>query len=209
MWEICRTSDLKLDGRLDDKFWEQTHAPVFREVQSGAKPRCKTTCHLAWGNDHALYLGIRCEEPDTEHLAIGATANDDPGIWNGGYIDVLFETQNHSYYQVTFNPSGAVMDLDRGGGKKEYRWASDAQVAVYVGDGFWSAELRLPCSREIPEDVDSLSGIAGRPPTSTYPWHINVGRHRIRGSDMELLAWSPTGKLRFTEPSKFGTIYVK
>jgi hypothetical protein len=67
----------------------------------------------------------------------------------------------------------------------------------------------LPCSHEFPEDIDPLGGIAGRPPTSTYPWQINVCRQRIRGKEVELSAWSPTDKPRFTEPSKFGTIYIK
>jgi hypothetical protein len=51
--------------------------------------------------------------------------------------------------------------------------------------------------------------IAGRVPTSTYPWFINVCRQRVRGKDVELSAWSSTGTDRFNVPQKFGKIYIK
>ena len=203
-------SDLTLDGKLDDKFWRQTRTPRMMEIQTGRKPFLQTRFHIAWARNGALCLGLRCDETDMKNLALGATEDNDPGIWMGDFIDVLIETQVHSYYQITLNPAGAVMDLDRGAGKKKnYAWSSNAEVAVHHGEDYWSAEVRLPCAGPMAEEIDPLLGIAGRVPTSTYPWYINVCRQRVRGKDVELSAWSPTGTDRFNVPARFGKIYIK
>jgi len=204
-----QTKDLTLDGRLDDKFWKQTRSPRMRELQTGRKPGAPTTVHFAWAGD-SLYLGLRCEEPDIENIAIGSEKDNDPGIWMGDFIDVLIETQVHSYYQITFNPAGPVMDLDRGAGKKKnYRWDANARVAVHKGEDFWSAEVRLPCAGPMAEETDPLLGIAGRVPTQTYPWYLNVCRQRVRRKHVQLSAWSPTAGERFNIPEKFGKVFIK
>ena len=201
---------LKFDGSLDDKFWEGTRYCNMAEIQTGRPPKYPTRFHIAWGDDGALYLGVRCEEPDTKGIINGTTRTDDPGIWMGDVLEVLVETQVHSYYQIVVNAAGAVVDLDRSGDQRNTRWSSGARVATKVGEGFWTAEIRLPCAGETARDIDPNNGIAGRPPSSTYPWYINVCRQRTRGKDnVELSAWSPTGKPRFNEPSKFGKIYIK
>jgi hypothetical protein len=203
-------SDLKIDGKLDDLFWRQTRAPRLTDLQTGKKPRIETRFHIAWAQDGALCLGVRCEEPDMENLAIGATENHDTGIWDGDFIDVLIETQVHSYYQITINPAGAITDLDRGPGKKKnHRWNSNAEVAVHRGEDYWTAEVRLPNAGPMAEEVDPEMGIAGRLPTGANPWFINVCRQRIRGKHVELSAWSPTGTDRFNVPERFGEIYMK
>jgi hypothetical protein len=200
----------KLDGSLDDKFWESTRTGDLRELQTGRPPKYPTSFRIAWGDDGALYLGIRCTEPDLKGMIIGTTRNDDPTIWTGDVLEVLIETQVHSYYQIAISPSGAIVDLDRSADQRNTRWSSAAQVVTQVGDGFWTAEVRLPCAGETARDIDPNNGIAGRPPSNTYPWFINVCRQRTRGKgDVELSAWSPTGKPRFNEPLKFGKIYIK
>jgi len=59
------------------------------------------------------------------------------------------------------------------------------------------------------KEIDPLNGIAGTKPSETYPWFINVCRQRVRDKDIELSAWSPTGKDRFNVPRKFGKVYAK
>lgn len=204
-----QSKDLTMDGKLDDDFWHQTRAPRMSEVQTGANPGIRTTVHFAWAGD-SLYLGIRCEEPDMANLAIGAKENNNPSIWMGDFIDILLETQIHSYYQITISPAGAIMDLDRGPGKKkDYTWESNAQVAIHQGEDFWSAEVRLPNAGPMAEEIDPSIGISGRTPTSANPWYVNVCRQRIRGDNAALSAWSPTGTGRFNVLERFGKVYIK
>ena len=163
----------------------------------------------AW-EDQSLVLGGRCEEPDMKGLNIPARANEDPRIWEGDNLELLIETQVHSYYQITIDPSGAVIDLDRKRGGLNATWSSGIQVAAYAGDGFWSVEMRVPLASDDAEAHDSLHGVAGRRPTANDPWYFNLYRQRVRGSSNEGCIVFPTGEGGLLHvPSKFGALIVK
>ena len=49
-------------------------------------------------------------------LNIATGVNKEFSLWNGDAVEVLLETQSHSYYQLAINPAGAMVDLDRKGG---------------------------------------------------------------------------------------------
>ncbi|MDF1810783.1 MAG: DUF4838 domain-containing protein [Verrucomicrobiales bacterium] len=203
-------ADLTIDGKLDDVFWKQTRQPRLRNAQTGKKPRVGTRFNIAWAKDGALCLGIRCDEPDMANLAICTTENNDAVIRDGDFVDILIETQVHSWYQITINPSGAITDLSRGPGKtKNHQWNSNAEMVVHRGEDHWTAEIRLPNGGPMAAEVDPDVGIAGRLPSGANPWYINVCRQRIRGKEVELSAWSPTGTEKFSVPEKFGEIYIK
>ena len=199
--------DLKIDGRLDDKLWKTVRRYHLREIETGKPPTCHTTFWIAWTGD-ALCLGIKCQEPDMKNLNIGTTKSDDPNVWSGDVVEVLLETQFHAYYQIAISPSGAVTDLDREK-RLDTLWSSGAEVATHQGPDSWTIEVRLPAAGEDAKDIDARNGIAGKRPSETYPWFVNVCRQRIRGEDTELTAWSPTGKRRFNVPQKFGKVYAK
>lgn len=202
--------DLKIDGKLDDVFLKQTRQARLTDLQTGDKPLIGTRFNIAWSRDGALCLGIHSDEPDIENLAIGATESHDAGIRDGDFIDILIETQVHSWYQITINPAGAIVDIDRRQGKAEnHLWDSKAEVAVHRGEDYWTAEVRLPNAGPMAAEVDPDIGIAGRVPTGANPWYINVCRQRIRDGEAELSAWSPTGTGQFNVPDKFGEIYMK
>jgi hypothetical protein len=199
---------LILDGRLDDVFWPSRRF-ALSDVETGRPPRHGTTFTLAWGDDDALYVGIRCEEPDTKTLDLTARRNDDESILTGDAIRLFIETQVHSYYEVVINPAGAMLDVDRVNGGANIRWSSGARVATHVGDGFWSAEVRLAPAGDAAYEDDPQNGIAGRTPSTTYPWHLNVCRQRVRGDETELSAWSPTGRRDFQDALKLGVLWVR
>jgi len=201
------SKDLKLDGKLDEKLWTTVRTYSLAELQTGRKPFCPTSFGITWIDD-ALCLGITCHDPDMEHLAIGATKPDDPNIWSGDVVEVLIETQFHAYYQIAISPSGAITDLDREKGLNT-RWSSGVDVATHRGPNAWTIEIRLPAAGENAKDIDALHGIAGKRPSETYPWFVNVCRQRLRGNGTELSAWSPTGTNRFNVPRKFGKVYAK
>jgi len=200
-------SDIRLDGKLDDKFWQNLPTYGLRELQTGRKPKFATSFKVAWAGD-AIYVGIRCEDPDAKNLNVGTTRSEDPNIWNGDCVELLLETQSHSYYQLAINPAGAMTDLDRKEGLNTL-WSSGAEAVCYVGDGYWSLEVRVPVAGEQQEELDPLNGVAGRIPTSTYPWYFNVCRQRVRDTGTELSAFSPTGTSSFHETTKFARLIVR
>ena len=199
-----------VDGKLDDAFWQK--APVratgrLRELRTGRKPLFGTTFKAAWGKDGSIYFAVHCKDRPGETVSIGTKRNEDPAIWYGDVVEILLETESHSYYQLAINPAAAIADLDRHAPKDRwFRWDSQAEVATHVGRDYWTAEVRIPV---VEKTNDPLHQVAGRKPTAGLPWYFNVCRQRLRDNGVEHSAFSPTGKKTFHEPLKFGRLYVK
>lgn len=196
-----------IDGKFDDEAWIDcpvASACKLRELQTGRQPVFGTTAKAAWrGND--LYFAIRCDEHRGERPSIGATRKDDAALWQGDAVELLIETESHSYYQIAVSPSGAVCDLDRGAAHdKWFAWDARAEVATRIEDDHWTVEVRLPVR---PDDNDPLNQIVGHRPTRSLPWHINICRQRIRDDGSEVSAFSPTGAADFHHPMKFATFF--
>lgn len=201
-------SDIVLDGKLDDSFWQRQSVNSLGELQTGRDPYLATSFRVGWSGDDA-YFGILCQERDTKTLNIGTTKNEDPRMWNGDCVEVLLETQTHSYYQFAINPAGAIIDLDRKQGQLNSGWSAGAQAAAHIGDGYWSVEIRIPVVNEQQDTIDPQHGVAGRKPTNTYPWYFNVCRQRVRPNETEASAYSPTGSNSFHIVKKFGKLHVR
>ena len=200
-------ADIKLDGKLNDKFWKNVAGDSLGEIETGRPPQFGTWFNVVWAGD-SLYFGVRCRDRDGKSLNIASRENDDTNIWNGDCINILLETQSHSYYQITVNPAGAMVDADRNGGKINTKWSSGAEVAASIDDDGWSLEVRVPVLGNLAGDVDPLNGVAGQRPTRTYPWLFNICRQRVRTQDTEISAFSPTGKRDIQDNMKFGKLYT-
>lgn len=219
-WRDARDT-LTMDGQLEERFWTDYNNPrPLRDAYTRRPPNLATRFHVRWLNG-SLYLGIRCELPEGEKPVIGSTENNDPAIWQGEHLELLIETDKHSYYQIVLNPAGALIDLDRGVDKKNwYDWSSQAEVATHVGDGFWSAELKVPVTAS---EEDPLHQVVGSMPFqsrqrdldsgkgTSLPWYFNLFRKREGSEDGEVSAFSPLGEGEesFHVPLRFGRIYVQ
>jgi hypothetical protein len=197
-----------IDGNLQDGFW-QTLNPgsrgVMREVQTGLAPAFGTTVMAAW-EESALLIAIRCQERPGEKLNITTTKNNDPALWLGDVVEVLLQTDAHSYYQIAVNPAGAAVSYDRGAEKSAWNsWKSKAEIATRIADDHWTVEMRLPVTSD---DSDPLHRVVGRKPSSSIPWHINVCRQRVRENGRELSALSPTGRPGFHDLMWFAHLYT-
>ena len=197
------------DGKVDKDFWQGVRAYDLKDVKTGKYPANPTKFWIAWGSDNALYIGIKCMDPDIKNMVVAPMKNDDTNLWSSDNVELMLETQANSFYQICVGPSGAILDLDRSGGKLETLWTSNARVKTFVGEDYWSAEICLPAAGDAAKDMDPKNGIAGRRPTETYPWFLNVCRFRVRGTAVEKSAWSPTTTGKFDEVLKFGKVYAK
>ena len=200
-------SKIVIDGKLDEEAWTNAFPSAtvrLRELQTGRQPTFGTTVKSAWlGND--LYFAIRCDERRGEKPNIGTTKKDDHALWFGDAIEVLIETESHSYYQIAISPSGAVVDSDRGAARdKWFSWDSNAEVATHIADDHWTLEMRLPITQD---ENDPLHQVIGSKPSKSLPWHINICRQRIRDDGAEYSAFSPTGAFGFHDVMKFATLY--
>ena len=197
----------KIDGKLDEDLWVNCPASStvrLRELQTGRTPIFGTQVKSRWVG-HDLYFAIRCEDHSGEKPNISATKKDDAALWYGDAVEVLIETESHSYYQIAIAPNGMVADLDRSAPHdKWFTWDSNAEVATQIDDQGWTIEMRLP----ITEDTnDPLHQVIGHKPTQSLPWHINICRQRVREDGTEASAFSPTGAADFHHPMKFATLF--
>ena len=115
------------------------------------------------------------------------------------------------------------MDLDRGITLKQgraYEWSSKAEVAAFVGEDYWSVEIKLPVT---PSEEDPLHLIIGNQPFiakqkdldsgkgTSLPWYFNLFRKRSGTDDEEIISFSPLeeGFQSFHKPQRFAKIYVR
>jgi hypothetical protein len=197
----------KLDGRLDEPFWHNMPnvcSGTLRETQTGREPAFPTHFKVVWANG-AVYFGIRCQDTAGNPANIATTKSGDPAIFHGDNVEILIETESHSYYQIVINPAGAVVDIDRKSPKSRwYEWDSKAETAAYVGKDYWTVEVKIPVD---PDSDDPLHLVAGRKPKAKLPWHINICRQRMRNNLPVWTCWSPTGKKGFHDVMKFGKLH--
>lgn len=193
-----------VDGKLDDVPWQKIPSSStgrFRDNQTGELPALGTTFMVEWRNG-TLYFAIRCEEKPGEPLNIATRKNEDSAIWYGDVIEILLETDRHSYYQIAVNPAGVLIDLDRGVDKANWtRWASQAEVATHVADDHWIVEIGIPITQD---ENDPYHQVIGNQPSINLPWHINLCRQRVREDGTEQSAFAPTATKGFHVPMKFG-----
>ena len=134
--------------------------------------------------------------------------------------ELLIQTDKHSYYQIALNPVAAFFDFDRAVDEKNWDdWSSQAEIATHIGEGYWSAEVRLPVTAS---DEDPLHQIVGSQPFesrqrdldsgkgTSLPWYFNLIRKR-GGSDGEVTAFAllGEGEETFDTPLWFAKMYVQ
>ena len=200
--------EIVVDGNLDDRAWQEcavSSTGRMQELETGRQPIYGTSIKTVWmGSD--LYFALECREHPGEPLNIATTRDEDQAIWYGDAVEILIETDSHSYYQIVVNPAGALIDLDRGADRSNwFGWSSQAEVATQVADDHWTVEVRIPITDD---ENDPLHRVIGRKPTQSLPWHVNLCRQRIRESGAEYSAFSPTGSTAFHQPMKFAHFYA-
>ncbi len=186
----------RLDGSLDEAPWRELPERALRDLRTGAEPSAPTFFRLFWSDD-ALFVGVRCLDPEPGALRIGTDRDGDSAIWNGDVVEILLETDAHAYYQIAINPAGAVVCIDRGFGIMidgiNRLWTAGAETVVRTDATGWSLECRIPVT---PSDARppsaTLHGVIGRRPCLERPWHFNICRQRIREAGAETSAFSPS-----------------
>ncbi|NCO39651.1 MAG: hypothetical protein AUJ96_29450 [Armatimonadetes bacterium CG2_30_66_41] len=182
-----------IDGRVDDAAWTATK-PLPPFVALASRPEKLAAATQAWVtyDDKALYLAVRCVEPNPQKLSLAGEKHDDP-VWQGDDVEVLLSVPGKAtpFYHFMLNPAGVAWDGVHHDETADLSYAPVWQHAVQTGAKEWDAELAIP-----------WAALSMSSPTPGTKVRANLCRQRMQGS--ELSAWSPmaTG---FLEPDLFGT----
>lgn len=139
---------IKLDGKLDDPAWEKALAFNQFYVQGSGEPGFPTEAKLLYDDD-ALYIGFRCPTPPGGSVTARETKRDGK-VYSDDCVEIMIDPNKTGdrYFHILVNPNGAIMDryCDQGGHVGDAKWNGDIKAGAFQGDGFWSAEVRVPFS---------------------------------------------------------------
>lgn len=176
----------------------EAEAPVYA-LTDGLSERDhlphETSFTWRW-DDEALYLDVRCQEPDMDNLAMPEH------IWEGDSVTLLIEPPGHSYYQIEINPRGEVFDADRWGGVVT-RWSSLVEVTPEHGPDYWRLQVRIPIEQV---GGDPFNYVVGLAPGGETPWHFNLARRRVRDGNAETAVFATTPERTLFAPHRFAKL---
>ena len=183
-----------IDGSLSESVWQNAEIATdfFRADEKAGVPAKLSTKAMVFYNEDALYIGVRCDEPNIGNLRETQTRRDAP-IWEDDTIYVLLDTFNdqRNCYVLAVNTLGTQMDqkisnernFDRG-------WNAKWAAKVKKNGNHWTAEMAIPFSEL-------------RFHSQVTTWGINFWRpHPMSG---ERYSWSDTGN-RVGQVSEFGKL---
>jgi len=181
-----------IDGTMSDPLWAKCPPWPMGACTSDDPQKYKTRTKVLFGPTH-VYLGVRCEEPDTKSLDAGVAQRDGP-VWNDDSVEVFLRPDpGEPVCQFVVNPRGALYDAR----DKEPSWNTSAEVKASVQEGkSWTVTLAIPL-KELPTFVGE-----------DQAWTMNVYRTRPeRGGDKTLMyAWSIMSQPDYHATAEFGVV---
>ncbi len=189
------TAPVQLDGQLTEAVW-QTPAPLdnFALLNSGAAPKAPTQAWVAYDDD-ALYVAVKAVEPDMGQLRATVKDRDSSKLFGDDVLEVFVDPARDRFHYLQFatNALGTPFDVQGDSAGASPPWNGVWEVAAFRGEGFWSAEFRLPFA------TLGVSRLTGK------VWGLNVCRERPGGGENS--SWAPTAG-KFANPPTFGEMQL-
>ena len=196
---------IRVDGRLDEPDWKTgkwyndfRSASLESENRGIPKPVEIQTHWKARFDADAMYVAVRCEEPQPDRIVAEAGSHDGT-VWRDDCVEVFFDPagKGRYYHHFLVNTRGVWFDeysADFGlVHRKLWHCPLDVGTRVDRDAKSWTVEVRIPFGAlNLQEDAGS-------------EWLWNVARERYAGGQLELSTWSPL-KGKFHAPRKFGTL---
>ncbi len=181
----------QIDAALGDAAWKQTKPlePLVALAATKQNLGAKTQAWVTY-DANALYVAVRCEEPQIKRMQIVGEKRDDE-VWRGEDVEVMVAPpgQTQPFFHFMLNPRGVPWDgLNGDSNKLSYnpQWSHAARI----GNKEWTAEMAIPWA--------AMNMAAPQPGTQL---RANVCRQRRHAH--ELSAWSPMVQ-GFLEHKLFG-----
>jgi len=190
-----------IDGRLDDAAWHQApETGDFILVSTKNKRPQAPTFVRVLTDGKAIYLGLRCVEPNMDKVRVTQT-NRDGSVWTDDSLEVVLDPNNGrtKLYHLIINSAGVQYDAEGTikppeTSNDEPKWDGQWQSVCSRGAGEWYAEYRLPFE------------VFGISRTNGDCVGLNLGRGRV-GAHREESSWSPT-QTEYVNPAFLGELYL-
>lgn len=208
---------LKIDGKLDEKSWQQalpTTPFVDISGEGFAKPLYETTAKMLWDDDY-LYIGATLTEKDIK----ARLTQRDTIIYYDNDFEVFLDPDGdgHNYFEIEANARNVIFDLMldkpyRSGGNFLVQWdCPGLKTAVYLDgtlnnskdeDKRWTVEMAIPHG--------ALTMNFNNPLKAGNTWRINFSRVQWlkAGGPEENWVWVPTGVIDMHMPDRWGFLYL-
>jgi len=177
------TTAIRVDGVLDEPAWTGA-APGEQFIQERPVPGVASRLHTAFKvvfDDHALYVGVRLDDPAIGRLQapIGRRDDENPSDWC--FVEIDSRRDRRTAFSFGVNPAAQqvdgvfVNDIDY-----DSSWNAVWEAATHVDATGWTIEYRIP-----------FSVFAFQPPAdgAAMRWGINV--YRSNPHTGEVSNWSP------------------
>ena len=144
------TEDIKLDGKLDESFWNSISGIsdfLVQEPIEGGIPTENTVIKVAYDNKY-LYIGAIFYDSDPEGIKAFKMRKDAPLNTDDRFmwiLDTYLDGRNAYFFEI--NPRGLMGDglLSIGQGRSLNKdWDGIWRPWTHIGDYGWSAEIRIP-----------------------------------------------------------------
>ncbi len=188
----------KIDGKLDDKQWENVESFQFVVAnKNNEKPKFTTELKSVWTRD-GITFAFKMDEPDPEQIAAtyGAESRDGSTIWWDDNVEIFLDVtaERTEYYQFIINSNGAIFDSY----VTDMSWNSKGiNAASNIGKDFWTLEVYIPYST-----FDKFLE-----PGTANKWFGNFTRHRVNDrTDREYQRLNCNGSKSSSDQNAFGPI---
>lgn len=203
---------IKLDGKLNDKAWQQAEwSEPFVDISGFDFPTpAQTTRMKMLYDDENLYIGARLEEKNI----VAKLTQRDTIIYYDNDFEVFLDPDGdgQNYYEIENNARGVIFDLMldkpyRSGGSFFIPWDCQGLQLKVAHEGTlnktkdtdkaWTVEMAIPFSA-LTRDFKN--------PRDFKVWRINFSRVEwpTPGAREENWVWSPTGRIDMHMPERWG-----
>jgi lysophospholipase L1-like esterase len=180
----------KLDGTMDDAVWKKCPKMPLGRCTSDKPHKYDTWARVLIDPTH-VYVGVYCEEPDTENLKMDVTVRDGR-VWQDDSVEIFLRPDPEKpYYQFTINPRGTMLDSR----VKRSAWNSSAEAKTSIQKNkAWIVTFKVP--------MREISAYVGK----DQNWTLNINRSRQpRGGDPLLeYSWAVLNSNQYHSPREFG-----
>ena len=190
-----RTSQVTLDGRLDEPGWAASTPALgfLQQEPNEGQPATQPTELRILYDEVALYIGARMYDSlGARGVRSYLTRRDQQN--DGDYLEIIFDTFHDHTGRTVFqiNPAGVKTDAGQAASNADPSWDPIWEAATTIDSLGWTAELRIPFAQlRFSRDT-------------TQTWGLQVWRYVDRLNETSM--WSFWGRNAAGGPPAFGHI---